>query len=96
MLYLYRYEGYIRLDVFGQVVIVMVLVCILCLLIVFGGSISQLYFDNAYVVVLSKIILIILGYDQLCWIYCVGILYQWTSVLSSFDHQIASIGIYMM
>jgi hypothetical protein len=59
----------------------MVLVCILSLLIVFGGSLSQLYFDNAYVVVLTKIVLIILGYGQLCWVYCVGILYQWTSTL---------------
>ena len=72
----------------------MILVCILCFSIIFGRSFSQLYFDNAYVVVLSKISLIIVDYTQICWIYCMGILYQQTSTLCSFDHRVASIGIY--
>jgi hypothetical protein len=74
----------------------MVLVCILFLLIVFGGSFFRLYLDSVYVVVLSRIVLIILGCIQICWVYCVGILYLWTSTLCNFDFRVASIGIYMM
>jgi hypothetical protein len=63
---LYRYQGYIHLDLFELVVVVVVHVCILCLWIAFGRSFVQLCFGNVYVVVLSQIALIILGCVQLC------------------------------
>jgi hypothetical protein len=64
--------------------------------IVFGESFFRLYCDNVYVVVLGKIVLIVLGYVPLCWAYCVGIPYLWTSTLCSCGFRVASIGIYMM
>jgi hypothetical protein len=73
-----------------------VLVCILCLWIVFGESFFQLCFDIVYVVVLGRIVLIVLGCVQLCLVCCVGIFYLWSSTLYNCGFQVAFICICMM
>jgi hypothetical protein len=85
----------IHLDVFEQVVVVVVHVCILCLWIVFGEFFFRLYLGNVYVVVISKIVLIILGCVRLYLVYYAGILYLWLSTLCSCGFRVASICIYM-
>ena len=90
------HEDYIRLDLFGQVVIVVVHVYILCLWIVFGRSFVQFYFDSVYVIVLSKIVLIVLSYVQLCLVCCIKILCLYSSTSCSCDFLVVSICICMI
>jgi hypothetical protein len=83
-------------GLFGQVVVVVVHVCVLCLWIVFGRSFVQFYFDSVYVVVLGGIVLILLSYVQLCLVFCVGILCLCSSTSCNCGFWVVSICICMM
>ena len=78
--------GCIHLNLFGLMGVEGVHEYILCLWIVFGKSFVRLCFGSVYVVLLGRIVLVISGCVQICWVFCGGIFYLCSSTSHSFDY----------